>query len=142
MLVGFRGSVWGGGDFESRARTPERAAEIVYQKVKKNFPEGPNSIVEACVTDFPHFAVTLKRIGEKFFRVSEQRQKGLDTIMICYEIKAGPKSVPYLRQRWDRDQKKWLVLPALRSQSAKKLPGRSPAKASGRASGRRSARRR
>lgn len=73
MLVGFRGEVWAGGAFESNAATPEEAAEEVFQKVRDNFPEGPNGIREATVTDFPRLACVLTRDPEtgKWIRLSE-----------------------------------------------------------------------
>lgn len=61
MLVGFRGQVWSGGAFKSEAATPEEAAEEVYQQVKDTFPEGPDGIYEATVTDFPRMACVLTR---------------------------------------------------------------------------------
>lgn len=61
MLVGFRGKAWSGGCFESRAKTPERAAELVVKKHGKDFPLGVEGIDEVVVTDFPRFACTLVR---------------------------------------------------------------------------------
>jgi hypothetical protein len=73
MLVGFRGKFWSGGGFKSNAATPEEAAEEVFQKVRNNFPEGPEGICEATVTDFPRFACVLTRDREtgKWTKVSE-----------------------------------------------------------------------